>query len=205
MKSLSRNLALATGLFLLSTSGLQAAEYEIQLNLTSYIQKEFSVSSSTEKQKIDKSRLDSKQMLKLLAREAGVDVSGGSKLKLDDTGKVFIVDSKKNQRVDVTRYLSAEFDLEAQLIDGKRDLENQKEKSTRYFPVTFTMDLSGLNGSVQGLAIERFKTTGPDKDGVQRITASSKTPFNGQGTINGKIAYFDGEIAIKSRAATISK
>jgi selenocysteine-specific translation elongation factor len=205
MKSLSRNLAFATGLLLLSAPKLLAAESEIQMDLTSYTQTELSVSSTTEKGKISKLRLNSKQMLKLLAKQAGVDVSSGSKLKFDDTGKVFIVDSKKDRRTDVTRYLSAELDLRSQLFEGKKDLETQKENSTRYFPVTFTMDISGLNGSVQGLVIEKFKTTAPDKDGVQRITTSSNTPFNGQGSINGKAAYFDGDIVIKSRAATISK
>ncbi len=205
MKSSSRNLTLATGLLLLSTSGLQAAESEIKLDLTSYVQKELSVSSSTEKGKIDKVRLNSKDMLKLLSKQAGVEISGGAKLIFDETGKVFIVDPNKNRRIDVTRYMSAELDLATQLFEGKRSLETQKEDSKRYFPVTFNMDLSGLNASVQGLVIEKFKTTSPDKDGIQRITTFSETPFNGQGAVNNKTAYFDGEIIIKSRSATINK
>ncbi|NJM37096.1 MAG: hypothetical protein HC845_04030 [Akkermansiaceae bacterium] len=205
MKSLSTNLALTTGFLLLSAPRLLATDSEIKMNLTSYVQKERSVSSTTERGKVDKVRLSSKDMLKLLSKEAEVDVSGGSKLIFDETGKVFIVDPSKNRRIDVTRYMSAELDLSTQLFGGAKNLETQKEESRRYFPVTFTMTLSGLNASVQGLVIEKFKKTAADEDGIQRVKASSETAFNGQGAINRKTAYFDGNITIMSRSATINK
>jgi hypothetical protein len=205
MKFEPSSLLLTASLFLLSQLSLQAIEPEIRMTLKYYVQKSTSTSSGIEKGEVKTVRLDSKQLLKILSATTGVKYPSGSQLRVDEAGKVIAFDTKGNFRTDLSNYLTADFSADDALFDGKYDRQTQKENSTRYFPLSFTMNLPGLKGTITGLAIEKFKTTAANKDGIQFSTSLSKSPVSGQGLVDGQLAYFDGVFKLKGRRASIQR
>lgn len=206
MKSTSLKLALYAGLFLFPAAALQASvDSVLKLDLRCYYQKKISSSNLKESGKVETVRLDSKQLLKMLSKEVGVKYPGGSQLKVAVDGKVFVADSKGNTLGDVSRFFSAKLDTNNSLFDGKYDGESGKEDSRNYFPISFSINLPALKGTVTGLAIEDFKANKPDKFGIQEITGRTSSSVNGKGLIEGRLAYYDGSLKLDGKNAVLTR
>lgn len=203
MKSNSLKLFLGSGLFLFSALSLQAVEATVKLDLRCYYQKKITTSNSQVKGSVEVVRLDSKQLLKLLAKQTGLKYPGGSQLSVNENGKVSITDSKGTIIADVSRYFKATLDHDDALLDGKYNRETLEEKSINYLPISFTINLPALKGTVTGISIENFNVSKPNKFGVQQISGKSTSNVNGQGQLSGKVAYFDGKISLSGKEAII--
>lgn len=205
MKFNSFKLLLGSGLFLLSAFSLQAeVKSQLTLDLRCYSQKKISTSDKEVKGSVEVVRLDSKQLLKLLAKQTGLKYPGGSQLRVDTNGQVLVTNSKGNSIADVSRYFEAEFDRDDAILNGKYNRDTQQEKSVNYFPISFSINLPTLKGTVSGVAIENFSVSKPDKFGIQQISGRSTTNVNGQGQVVGKVAYFDGKMTLSGKDAILN-
>jgi len=205
MKFHSPKLLLGSGLLLLSALSLQAeVEATLNLDLRCYYQDKITTSSSQVKGSVDVVRLDSKQLLKLLAKQTGLKYPGGSQLRVSASGKVFVSDSKGNSIADVSRYFKASLNHDDALLDGKYNRETGEEKSVNYLPISFTINLPSLKGTVSGISIENFSVSKPDKFGIQQISGKSTSNVNGKGQLSGKVAYLDGKLSLSGKEAIIN-
>ncbi|MES2439539.1 MAG: hypothetical protein V4584_10750 [Verrucomicrobiota bacterium] len=206
MKSNPLTPIISAGLFLLPALTLQASvDSVLKLDLKCYYQEKISTSDTKEKGDVEVVRLDSKQLLKLLSKQAGVKFPGGSKLMVAVDGKVFVADSKGRTVGDVSTYFKAKLDGDNSLFDGKYNRENGEEDSTNYFPISFTINLPALKGTVTGLAIEDFKVGKADKFGIQQLNGKTTSAVNGKGQVEGKLAYYDGRMNLNGKQAIIVK
>lgn len=204
MKSYSLKPLLGSGLFLLSALSLQAGvESVLKLDLRCYYQNKFSSTDTKVTGSVDPVRLDSKQLLKLLAQQTGLKYAGGSQLRFDTDGSVHITDSKGNTIADVSRYFSTEQERDNSAFDGKYNRETGQETSHNYFPISFTINLPSLKGTVSGIVIEKFTVTKPDKFHIQRLEGRATSNVNGQGRIEGKSAFFDGKMILTGKKAVV--
>jgi hypothetical protein len=204
MKSNSSKLLLCSSFFLLSAFSLQAGvESVLKLDLRCYYQKKISTSDSQVKGSVDVVRLDSKQLLKLLSKQAGLRYPAGSQLTIDTSGKVLITGSKGGTVADVSRFFKAEVNHDDAILDGKYNRDTFEEKSVNYFPISFTINLPAFKGTVSGVAIENFSVSKPDKFDIQHISGRTTSNVSGQGQLAGKVAYFDGKMTLSGKDAVI--
>ncbi|GAA5130202.1 hypothetical protein JIN84_04380 [Luteolibacter yonseiensis] len=206
MKSHFLKPLLASGLFLVPAISLQAGvETTLKLDLRCYYQKRISTSNSHVTGDVEAVRLDSKQLLKLLAKQTGLKYSGGSQLRVATSGKVIVTDSKGNAIADVSRYFTATLAQDDSIFDGKYKRDTLEQKTTNYFPISFTINLPALKGTVSGIATEKLDISKPDKFDIQRSESKSSANVNGQGQLSGNVAYFDGKLSLSGKDAAILK
>lgn len=198
------HLLIITGLFVTSAVSLQASvDSVMKLELLGYMQKKSSTSETTERGSVDRFRVESKQLLSLIAKQSATKFPSGSKLQVTTDGTVYVADSKGKWVTDVSEYLEVAFDDKNRLFDGKRNVVTGTESSKNYFPVSLAIRLPGLTGTVSGIAIENFKVRDPDGDGVRIITGDSKSTVNGKGTVEEGPALYDGRLRLIGRRAEI--
>jgi len=206
MKSTSQNIALVLALLASSSLALQASVDSIlNLDVKCYFQQKTSTSGASESGKVGMVRLDGKQLLSLLSKQLSISFSGGSQLKISTKGRVYVADAKGNVLGDVSAYFRAKLDDQDPLFDGSVNHVTLQEKSRNYFPVSFTIDLPALKGTITGVAIEDFAVGAANGDGVQIVTGNSNSMVNGTGSLDGGICCFDGKMNLKGREAIISK
>jgi hypothetical protein len=195
---------LITTLFLGSAISLQArVDSVLKLELKRSTQATRSTSSTTEKGKVSNSRVDSKQLLSLIAKARGTRFPDGSKLQVASDGTVYVADSKGRQVSVVSEYLRMSFDDKNNLFDGQRNLVTGTETSKNFFPIRLVIDLPDLKGSVAGIADEDFKAGEPDDDGVRIISGASKSMVSGKGSFEGGTALYEGTLRLTGRQAEI--
>jgi len=206
MKSKSLHLILAAGLFLFPALSVHAnVDSILKLDMKGYFQAKYSATDSRESGQVGVVRMSSKQLIKLLSRQVGIRYPGGSRLKVAADGSVYIADAKGNIVGDVSEYFGAKADIANSLIHGKRNLVNGTERSKNYYPITFTINLPGLQGTFEGLVIEEFSVSAPSGAGVQFTTGTANSRVSGEGRINGKPAFFEGNLNLKGREASLTR
>jgi hypothetical protein len=195
---------LITTLFLGSAISLQArVDSVLKLELKRSTQATRSTSSTTERGKVSNSRVDSKQLLSLIAKARGTKFPDGSKLQVASDGTVYVADSKGRRLNVVSEYLRMSFDDKNNLFDGQRNLVTGTETSKNFFPIRLVIDLPDLKGSVAGIADEDFKAGEPDDDGVRIISGASKSMVSGKGSFEGGTALYEGTLRLTGRQAEI--
>ena len=205
MKTSPSHLILSASLLFLPTHPLQAGvDSMLTLSLTCYSQERIATSGDTDNGRVNVMRLNAKQLLGMLANDLNVHFPNGSQLRLADTGKVHVADSNGVVLRDVSPYLHAQFDQAERLFDGSRNRVTGQEKTLSYYPMTFTINLATLKGTVQGIMIEKFTVSAPDQYGVQRIKQEGSSAVNGSGSYGGGTAYFDGSLKLIGQTASIS-
>ncbi len=206
MKSITFKLLLASGFFLLPSLSTQASvDSTLRLDIKCYYQLKTSVSGVKSIGIAKIVRLDSKQLIVLLGKQVGVSYPGGSQLEVAVNGQVFITNSKGDRLGNVSKYLKAELNTAGRVYDGFRNNQTGQETTRNYFPVSFTMDLPGVKGTVYGMANELFKITPPTGDGLQLTIGHTDADVNGNGKFNSATAYYNGKLALDGRKASISK
>jgi hypothetical protein len=206
MKSKSLTILLATGIFLLPGLSAQASvDSTLKLEAKFFYQLRDSVRGDKEIGSIKAVRIDSKQLLILLSKQAGIKYVGGTQLEVAVDGQVYVTDSKGNRLGNVSKYFQATFDTQSRLFGGSRNVKTGQEISRNYFPVSFTIDLPQLKGTLKGLASELFKVTTPTKDGVQITSGTTTADVDGKGNFAGALSYFDGKITLVGRQAVVIK
>lgn len=205
MKSPFLKPIISAGLFLYPALLVQASvDSFLKVDLKCYYQDKISSSASKESGKVKTLRLDSKQLLKILGKQSGVKYPGGSQLKVSVNGKVFVTDSKGNKLSNVSQYFQVDLGVENSLFDGKYYPETGKENSTNYFPISLTINLDQLQGVVQGIAIENLKIDKADNYGIQKVKGKTESSVNGNGSVEGGLAYYEGELKLDGKNAIVN-
>lgn len=203
MKSKSLNLLIAAGLSLFPALTHASVDSFLKLDLTYYYQEKSSSTEDGNSGKVKTARLDAKQLLDLIGKQLGANFPKGSQLKVAVDGKVYVTDSDGNTLRDVSQYLEANISTKNRLFDGAVNHVTRKEDSRNYFPISFTVELPGLEGTVEGIAIESFKVAPANKDGVQISTGQIDSKVSGKGLVGAGTAYFEGTMQLKGRQAII--
>lgn len=204
MKSNSLKTILFAGLFLLPAMSLQAGlNATLRVDINCYYQAATSVSGGVESGRIGIVRLDSKQLLTLVGREKGIKFANGTLILVSDDGVVFVGDAQGNSIMDISDLVQVDFQKKEELLGGKVNLTNGKEDSRTYFPLSLTLNLSTLKGTMRGIGIEDRIATAPSGDGVQIIRGSTDSAVSGKGQVNGGLGYFEGRINLKGRNASV--
>jgi|GEM_PF-4169440 len=206
MKTITFKLLLASGLFLLPALSAQASvNSTLRLDVKCYYQFKTSVSGVKSIGIAKVVRLDSKQLIVILGKQAGIRYPGGSQLEVTVNGQVFITNSKGDRLGNVSKYLQANLDTQSRVSDGFHNNQTNQETTRNYFPVSFTMDLPAVKGTVYGMANELFKITPPTGDGLQLTIGHTDADVNGTGSFSGALAHYNGKLALDGRSASINK
>ncbi|MES2658756.1 MAG: hypothetical protein V4689_09060 [Verrucomicrobiota bacterium] len=204
MKSNSLKFLLSAGLFLLPAMSAQAGlKAVLNVDINGYFQAKKSVSGGIESGQVGVVRLESKQLLSLIAQEMGIRFSNGSLLMVSDQAEVYVADAAGNFITNVSPYVKLELKKGNELLHGKVNILNGKEDSRTYFPLALRLNLTKLQGTLHGIGIEEMLVTQPDGDGVQIFRGNTNCSLNGKGVINGGAGLFDGVINIKGRNADV--
>ena len=204
MKSKTVRLILAAGLLICPALAEETSVNSIMtLNMKCYYQQSGTPSGTVGAGKVGVFRVDSKQLLKLAANQLGISFPNGTRLLATADGGVFAVNSKGDVIRDLSAYFLLKRDTANLLFDGRSKQPAGQQTSRNYYPVTFTMNLAGLTGTVGGLLIETFKITAPDKFGVRRISSDSNTPVSGKGTYGNSLSYYEGDLKLSGKTALI--
>ncbi len=148
-------------------------------------------------------RLDSKQLINILAKKLDIRYPNGSQIRVTPDGAVFIADPRGKSLGDVSDYLKFQFDGNAQIFTGKQNTLTGAETSRNYFPVTFILNLPGLTGSVSGVAIENLSVSNPNRDRVQLSATTTTSNVNGKGLVEDKLGYYEGSLVLSGRSAVV--
>ncbi len=206
MKSITSKLLLAGGLFLLPALSAQASvDSTLRIDILCYYQLKTYVSGVKSIGTAKVIRLDSKQLIVLLGKRAGVKYPDGSQLEVAVNGQVFITSSQGDRLRNVSKHLKANLETQSRVYDGYRNNQTNQETTQNYFPISFTMDLPGVKGTVYGMANELFRITSPTGDGVQIIRGHTEADVNGSGSFSSALAHYNGRLTLDGRRATISK
>lgn len=204
MKSTFLKPILSAGLFLLPVLSLHATpDTVLKVDVKCYFQAKTSISKDKQKGDVDTVRLNSKQLLKLIAREKGAKFPNGSQLIVNEAGGVAVFDSKGNFIMDASPYVTLVFSTAKQLVDGTRDLDDGKENTLSFYPIALKLKLSTAKGTLRGVAIEHTRVSSPDRDGIQVTRVDLESAINGKGEINGGFGCYEGEIKLEGREAVI--
>jgi hypothetical protein len=194
----------AAGISLLSCATLQAAiDSIVDVDLKCYYQSSFTSNQDRVTGKVSVLRLSGKQLVTLLAKKSGIKYTNGSRLK-SVGGLIYVADAKGKPLGDVSKYFKLKISNTATLFNGSRDLASGKEKTRSYESVTFTLNLPGLEGTINGVLLDDLTIAAPNKFGVQYSTGVGSANVNGTGFFDTKTAYFDGGLSLLGREAYVN-
>ncbi len=195
---------LTASLCLLPASLIHATpDTTLKLNLNGYFQAKISQSNQIVRGKVKKTRVSTKQILKLISQESRRSIPSGSQLKVNPNGTTYVVDRKGDTVLDSSRYVQVRFLDDTEIIDGSRNISTGKENTWTYFKIVLVMNFNSLSGTTNGLAIAKSNISAPDRDGVQRFRVDIESKVNGRGRINEGPGFYDGKINLNGRSATI--
>lgn len=204
MKTFVSKSLLATCLCLMPAPLLHAApDVALKISLNGYYQAKIAKSSSFLRGKVAKTRISTKQILKLISQESGRSIPSGSQLMVNPDGSSTVVDRKGDIILDSTQYVRVIYYSDTEIIDGVRNTDSGKEKSNSYLKIALALDLEGMSGTINGMAISENRISPPDRDGVQKWTVHARSQVNGRGEIKGGPGFYDGKINLDGRGATI--
>lgn len=196
---------LILSLALLPSLSLHAAvDSLLILSAKGYSQKKLTSTPERLEGKISTSRLDTKQLLQLLAKDAGVRYPNGTRLKVVGGG-VFVADSNGKVLGDVSRYFQFVVGSNSGLFEGTRNLVTGEEQTKTYQTMSFTINLPALKGRVSGLLTESVETSAASKLGVQEVRSNGESNVSGKGNINGTPAYFEGTLQLRGLEAILNR
>lgn len=205
MKSTAHKLLLAIGLISLSSLSLNAAvDSLLILDAKCYSQKKVVTTPERVEGQVAKTRLDTKQLLQLLAKDVGVTYTNGSRLKVV-AGEVYVADSNGKELGNVSQYFQLMVNTNSGLLNGARNLKSNEERTQNYQSMSFTINLPRLKGKVTGLLTEKIEISSPNKLGVQVARANGGANVSGKGAINGNLAYFEGDFRLEGREAILNR
>ncbi len=204
MKSNSLKLLFSAALFLLPAMPLQAGlNAVLRMDVNCYFQAKSAASGDIVAGKVGKVRLNSKQLLQLIAREKGIKFTKGSILMATDEGAVYVADSQRTLLTDVSDLVQLEFEADVELFNGKVNVVTGKEDSRTYYPLALKLNLTDFQGTLRGIGIEDRIATAPQKIGVQVIRGNTDCSINGRGLVNGVLGYYEGKINLKGKTASV--
>lgn len=205
MKSTAHKLLFATGSISLSSLSLNAAvDSLLILDAKCYSQKKVTRTPERVVGQVATTRLDTKQLLQLLAKDVGVTYTNGSRLKVV-AGEVYVADSNGKELGNVSQYFQLMVNAGSGLLNGTRNLTSNEERTKNYQSMSFTINLPRLKGKVTGLLTEQLEISSPNKLGVQEARANGTANVSGKGTFNGNLAYFEGDFRLEGREAILNR
>jgi len=203
MKFPSLKFLLVAGLCLIPALSRASVDSNLTLELRYFMQQKLTSSGNSDYGQVKSVRLNAKQLLIFLAQDMKVKFPDGAILKIQTNDKVVVTDSAGNFLRDASNFFELDLTGQQRVFDGQRNRLTGQEASRNYFPITFKIKLSALQGTVKGIAIEDLKTTTPNGDGIQITTGQIETAVNGSGTVGAGKAYYDGSLYLKGRKATV--
>jgi hypothetical protein len=204
MKSKPFKLFLSAAVLLVSSLGAQASvDSALSLDLTSFYQESYSVKGDIENGKSTKVRVNSKDLITLIGREAKIGFKNGSKLMVGTDGSVYVASPDGKTHTDVSAYLTSSVPAEGAVVDGKLNLSTGQQDRRNYYILTLELNLPEIRGTVTGVATETFSVSKPTRDGVQIFKGSTKASVSGQGYTRSKTSFFQGSATLKGREAAV--
>jgi hypothetical protein len=205
MKSKTKTLLLAAGLLLFPALSAHASVDSIlRIDLRCYYQKSASAKGPNDYGDVGQIRINAKHLIALTGKAMGKRFPDGGQLKVTVDGRVFVTDSDGDVISNVSKYIQVKLVTSERLFDGKANRETLVEGSKNYFPLALTFQLPGLKGSVEGIGIEEFRVSSANSVGVQIVSGEIDATVNGKGAVDGKLAYFTGELDFNGRKAILS-
>lgn len=192
------------GLALLPLSLHASVDSTMKVDMKCYVQDKFSETSANKFGTVRTVRVDTKQLLTLLGKQTKSKYPSGAQLKVATNGQVTVVDSRGAFVGNAGPYIKAKLALKSSIFSGKYNAASGKETSKNYYRFTLIVDLPTLKGNVKGTAIEDFKVSGPSGDGVRITSGATNVSVNGQGKVDGKTGYYNGNIYLRGRSASIA-
>lgn len=141
MKSTKHKFFLIASLLLLPYISQQAAvDSLLALDVKCYFQKQFTTTLDRVVGQVAMTRLDTTQLLALLAKDSGISYTNGSRLKVV-SGAVFVADANGKVLGNVSQYFQLKVNTNAELFNDARNLTNGEERTQSYRSMTFTINL----------------------------------------------------------------
>ena len=205
MKSSAQQFLLGASLLLLPSLSLHAAvDSLLSLNAKCYSQKKIVTSPDRVIGQVETTRLDTKQLLKILTKDAGIQYTNGSRLKVV-AGTVYVADANGKVLGDVSQYFQLMVNPQSELMDGTRNLMTGAEQTKTYQSMNFTISLPTLRGKVNGVLTENIQISSPNKLGVQDARANGDASIAGKGIINQSPAFFEGTFQLRGHEAILNR
>lgn len=204
MKSLFTKSLFAACLCLLPTLlQAQTPDIPLKLDLNAYYQAKFSTNNKKVSGRVGINRVDSKQFIKLIAKQTGRSFPRGSRLMVSESGRCTVADSSGNTVIDATPFIEVKFLTDGAIFNGSMNTSTGRRDSRNYYMVSLNLKLDNLKGVINGVAIEIININNPSGTGVQTTRRNIKSDVNGKGGINGGTGYFEGSISLVGRTAEI--
>ena len=169
------------------------------LNFTFYVQASQVTEGNLFKGEVDAVRLNSKDLLALLATQTGQTFPKGARIVVDPDGDVFVTDKNGVLIVDVSTFAFADFG--GDLFDGVYNTVTEQEKSKIYiaFGLELSLPAEGLVLDMTGLAKENFSASKPNNQGTQILKGKIACAVTGRGTFDGNLILGEGKIDLRGK------
>jgi hypothetical protein len=151
------------------------------------------------KGEVEPVRLNTKDLLALLAAETHQTFPKGARIIVDPDGDVIVTDKNGAFLADVSTLVFADFG--PYLFDGVFNNVTEQERSKIY--ITFGLEISlpteGLVLDLTGMAKEDFTATKPTNQGVQTFKGKIACAVTGRGTLDGGLILGEGKIDLSGK------
>ena len=205
MKLTNYRFLVTGGLLLLPSFSMQAAvDSLLTLNAKCYSQQKLTTTPDRVVGEVTTTRLETKQLLAMLAKDAGLRYTNGSRLKVV-AGAIFVADSNGKVLGNVSKYFQFKVDTNSNLFQGNRNLMTGEERTQSYQPMTFTIHLPKLKANVSGLLTNSVRISSPNKLGVQEAFADGNANISGEGLINRNLGYIEGTFELRGHEAILNR
>ncbi len=152
------------------------------------------------KQKLDKVRFSTRDILELLAMEFPMVNFAGACIQVtpeDDPtpDSVALVDGDGMVLQDLTGFVAVNLDTDAMMFSGSFNDVTLAESSVILFPIeiNLTLPMSELDATMNGLAFEKFRAGAMNEDtDLNKVRASIKAKVSGDGTVEAQPAFVEG-------------
>ncbi len=150
------------------------------------------------KQQLRKVRFSEKDFLAALGAPKGACIQVVPEdLPIPDG--VFLVDANGVVLQDLSAFASVDLATEINVFSGSFNNDTFAESSLILFRISISLEIGDIEIEVDGVAFEKFKSGAMDEDGDQKVKATIKAKFSGQGTRNGKLAFAEGTVALTGK------
>ncbi|WP_367870200.1 hypothetical protein [Luteolibacter sp. Populi] len=197
-KSLPLPLLLAAALF--PALPVQATvPSPLVLNFTFFIQASEVTEGNLFKGEVEAVRLNSKDLLALLATQTVQTFPKGARIVVDPDGDVYVTDKNGVLIVDVSAFAFADFG--GDLFNGVYNTVTEQEKSKIYiaFGLELNLPVEGLVLNMTGLAKENFSASKPNNQGTQTLKGKIACTVTGRGTLESSLILGEGKIDLTGK------
>lgn len=203
MKLKFLSLILPAAVFLAGGAAQARVDSELAVTVKYRYQRTAKVTNGVEKGTYGEARLDSKQLLNLIGRDANRSFKSGSKLMITPEGDAYVLSRDGKERTDVSGFLSVEFEDSPVVFGGNRNLESGVANQRLFYPMKVTVNLSSLKATFSGIADEKTVTGKADRTGVQITTSTIQSMAVGTGSYGTGVVFGDGTIQLKGKVAEV--